>query len=252
MPVVGAVGTTHPYAVTGLALELVVAASLGVRPVTVIAGVSAQAPTYVLARTPLDPATIAAQFAALADVAVDAWSVGALLDPSSVRAVAGQLRDRANVVCDPVIATSDGDRLADDATIVALRDLLLPVCTLVAPNLAEASLLTGRAVRTLADVPAAIGTFHALGARHVLVTGGHLDGDPCDCYSDGTAIVELCAPRIDATLRGTGTLLCAAIAARLAHGDPPRTAVEAARAFVRERIAHGVPFAGMRVTAERR
>jgi hydroxymethylpyrimidine/phosphomethylpyrimidine kinase len=245
-PVVAAIGTTHPYASTGMLLELAALRALGVRPVAVVAGVSAQDADRVLARRALDPASIDAQFAALAHAGVAACSVGALLDPASVRAVAaGVAVLGVPVVCDPVIAASGGDRLADDATIGALREALFPHCALIAPNLAEAALLAGRPLGTLADVHAALATLLALGSRAVLVTGGHLDGDPCDVFADGTRVVEFRAPRIAGALRGTGSLLCAAIAARLASGDSLADAIAFARTFVRERIAAAVPFAGM-------
>jgi len=200
----------------------------------------------VLARRALDPASIDAQFAALAHAGIAACSVGALLDPASVRAVAaGVAALGVPIVCDPVVAASGGDRLADDATLAALRDELFPRCTLIAPNLAEAALLAGRPLRTPADVHAAFETLLALGSRAVLVTGGHLEGDPCDILADGTRVVEFRAPRIAGALRGTGSLLCAAIAARLACGDSLDAAIAFARSFVRERIAAAVPFAGM-------
>jgi hydroxymethylpyrimidine/phosphomethylpyrimidine kinase len=248
MPVVAAVGTTHPFASTGLLLELIALREMGVRPVAVIAGVSAQDAAHVYARAAVDPATIAQQFEALATAGLDACSVGALLDGPSVAAVAAGVRALGvPVVCDPVIAASGGDRLADDATIAALRTELFPACTLITPNLDEAGLLIGARLTTLADVHAALAPLLALGSRAVLVTGGHLAGDPCDVFADGTRVVELRAARIPGTLRGTGSLLGSSIAARLALGDDLDAAIRAARDVVRERIAAGVAFAGMRV-----
>jgi len=241
LPVVAAIGTTHPFASTGLLLEMAALRELGVRPVAVVAGVSAQDAAHVYARRALDPETIAAQFAALATADVAACSVGALVDAASVRAVAtGVTALGVPVVCDPVIAATGGDRLADDATVAALRSTLFPVCTLIAPNLDEAGLLLGTRLRTLADVHAAMGRLLAFGSRAVLVTGGHLPGDPCDVLADGRRVIELRAPRIAGTLRGTGSLLTTA-------GDDLDAALDRARAFVRERIARGLPFAGMRV-----
>jgi hydroxymethylpyrimidine/phosphomethylpyrimidine kinase len=249
MPVVAAVGTTHPYASAGLLLDLAVIRSFGARPVAIVAGVSAQDAGRVLARMPVEAATIAAQFDALTGVRIAAFCVGALLDPGSVRAVVNGLARHPGVpvVCDPVIAASGGDRLADEATIGEMCRTLFPRCSLLTPNLAEAALLTGSPVDDVASMHAALPALLAFGPAAVLLKGGHLRGEVCDLLGDPLATHELRAPRIARDLRGTGSLLAAAIAARLAFGDALPFAVDAARAFVRECIEHGMPFAGMRV-----
>jgi hydroxymethylpyrimidine/phosphomethylpyrimidine kinase len=248
-PVVAAVGTTHPFAAAGLLLDLAAIRALGAQPVAVVAGVSAQDAQRVLARAPVDAATIAAQFAALAGVPVGAFCVGALLDAASVRAVAAGLARYPGVpvICDPVIAASGGDRLADDATIAAMREALFARCTLLTPNLAEAALLTGNAIGDVPAMHAALPALLALGSASVLLKGGHLDGDACDVFADGRDVRELRAARIPLDLRGTGSLLAAAIAVRCAFGDTLPVAIDVARDFVRERIERGATFAGMRI-----
>lgn len=248
-PVVAAVGTTHPYAAAGLLLDLAAIRDLGAQPVAVVAGVSAQDAQRVLARAPVGAAAIAAQFAALAGVAIGAFCIGALLDAASVEAVAaglGRFPD-VPVICDPVIAASGGDRLADDATVAALRSALFARCTLLTPNLSEAALLTGRPIGDLRAMRAALPALLALGPAAVLLKGGHLDGDACDLFADGRDVRELRAARIGADLRGTGSLLAAAIAVRCAFGDALADAIDVARAYVRERIERGTTFAGMRI-----
>jgi hydroxymethylpyrimidine/phosphomethylpyrimidine kinase len=248
-PVVAAIGTTHPLLAAGMLLDLTAIRTLGAQPVAIVAGVSAQDAAHVTARTPVPTETIAAQFAALASVAVGAFCIGALLDAASVDAVAAGLArfPGAPVICDPVIAASGGDRLANDATIDAMRAHLFGRCTLLTPNLAEAALLTGRPVTEIADMHVALPALFALGPAAVLLKGGHLAGDACDVFADGTAVHELRAPRLPLDLRGTGSLLAAAIAVRCAFGDSLLDAIVAARAFVRERIVHGGTFAGMRI-----
>jgi len=255
MPVVLAIGTTHPLNIAGVGLDARIAAPLGVRVVTIVAGVSAQSANAVLARSAVDSALIAAQFEALRDAPIDAIHIGALVDAQSVRAIVRGLESFAPtpVVCDPVIAASSGERLADDATIEALRDSLFARCTLVTPNLEEAALLLGRAgLDTLTDANAMEAAAHelrAIGAQTVLIKGGHLEGDTTDVLVDKTGARRLTARRIDATLRGTGDLLACAIAARLAHGDGLLESVEAARAFVRGCLTSAVAFAGARTIA---
>jgi hydroxymethylpyrimidine/phosphomethylpyrimidine kinase len=248
-PVVAAVGTTHPYAAAGLLLDLTAIRALGAQPVAVVAGVSAQDAEHVLARAPVDAAAIVAQFVALDPVAVGAFCIGALLDAASVYAVAAGLERRPGVpvICDPVIAASGGDRLADDATIAAMREALFPLCTLVTPNLAEGELLTGRPIGDLAAMHAAVPALLELGSAALLLKGGHLAGEACDLFAAGGSVRELRASRIPLDLRGTGSLLASAITVRCAFGDALPVAIDAARAFVRERIERGTAFAGMRI-----
>lgn len=244
--VVATVGTTHPLGFAGLPHALLALADEGVRPVCVVAGVSAQDAEHVLARAPVDPATIAAQFAALAAAGVGAFHVGALLAERSVRAVADGLAAFAEipVVVDPVLTASGGDPLADEPTRLALRDLLLPRATLLTPNLAEAGALLGRPVDGVAGMREAARALIAFGARCVLVKGGHLAGDPVDVFADDYSLIELPAARLAGSLRGTGDLLAVTAAAALARGATPLEAVERGRARVRAALADAQPFAG--------
>lgn len=248
-PVVAAVGTTHPFLAAGLLLDVVAIRALGARPLAIVAGVSAQNAAHVLARSAVETGTIAAQFRAIAKSDVAAFCVGALPSPHAVIAVADQLRDFAGVpvICDPVIAASGGDRLVDETTLAAMRAHLFPRCTLLTPNLPEAELLTGQQIDGPAAMHAALPALLGSGARAVLLKGGHLAGDPTDLFTDGERTVELAASRLPQALRGTGSLLAATIATRCAYGDPLLDAIAFARGYVRERIAGGVDFAGMRL-----
>ena len=247
-PVVLAIGTTHPLNVAGLGLGARVAESLGVRAVTVVAGISAQSASEVLARSPVGAELIAAQFAALRDVPVHAVHVGAVVDARSVRVIAEALSARREmpVVCDPVISATTGGRLADDGTVAALRDELFSRCRLITPNLDEAAQLLCRSISDVREMEAAACDLLKTGVRAVLLKGGHLAGDAVDVLLDGTEIVRFSAPRIQSGLRGTGDLLAFAIAARLAHGDSLVRSVETARAYVRKCLAASVDFAGTR------
>ena len=249
MTVVATVGTTHPLGFAGLGFALLALADDGVRPVCVVAGVSAQDATNVQARSALGAAVIRAQFDALRAANPGAFHVGALLSAESVRAVAESLATFRGVpvVVDPVLAASGGDALADDATRAALRDLLFPRATLVTPNLYEASALLGRTVDDVAAMREAAVALRALGAAAVLVKGGHLGGVPIDVLAEADVVRELPSARVEGDVRGTGDLLAVTIAACLARGATLPEAVEHARRRVREAIARGVPFAGARV-----
>ena len=250
MTVVATVGTTHPLAFAGLAFAMLALAADAVRPVCVVAGVTAQDADHVRASVAVDGAVIRAQFDALRDAGVGAFHVGALVSADAVRAVADALASYPNipVVVDPVLAASGGDALADDATRVALRDSLFARATLITPNLLEASALLGRDVGGIDGMRAAARELLAFGARAVLVKGGHLTSDDAtDVLAGANGSREFSSPRVHGTLRGTGDLLAVTIAAELARGAALDAAIERARHRVRDAIAHGVHFAGARV-----
>ena len=249
MTVVATVGTTHPLAFAGLAFAVLALAADAVRPVCVVAGVTAQDADRVRASVAVDAGTIRAQFDALRDANVGAFHVGALVSADAVRAVADALAAYPNVpvVVDPVLAASGGDALADDATRTALRDALFARATLITPNLDEAGAFLGYDVRGVDAMRAAARELLAFGARAVLVKGGHLTGDAIDVLAGADGTREFSSPRVDGTLRGTGDLLAVTIAAELARGAALDAAIERARRRVGDAIAHGVQFAGARV-----
>ena len=251
MTVVATVGTTHPLAFAGLTFAMLALAADGVRPVCVIAGVTAQDADRVRASVAVDAGTIQAQFDALRAAGVRAFHVGALVSADSVRAVAAGLASYPNVpvVVDPVLAASGGDVLAGDAVQAALRDTLFARASLITPNLDEASALLGRTIAGVNAMHDAATALLAFGASAVLVKGGHLTGDAIDVLADAGGTREFRAPRVDGVLRGTGDLLAVTIAAALARGASLGESIERARARVGDAIFDGVPFAGARVAS---
>jgi hydroxymethylpyrimidine/phosphomethylpyrimidine kinase len=248
--VVATVGTTHPLAFAGLTFAVLALADDGVRPVCVVAGVSAQDATHVRARYPIDAAVIRAQFDALRAAEVAAFHVGALTSAAAVHAVAAGLATYPGipVVVDPVLAAGGGDALADHATRDALRDALFPRATVVTPNLDEAAAFLGRPIADVAAMREAAAALRAFGARAVLVKGGHLVGDATDVLDDERGTRSFTSARVAGALRGTGDLLAATIAAALARGTSLDDAIDYARRRVATAIVRGVAFAGTRVT----
>ncbi len=248
-PVVCSVGSTDPWNAAGLGLDIRALAACGARPLTVVAGVTAQDRAGLSAVHAVPVAIVAAQFAALREARIGAYRIGALPDVATVQAVAAHLAGAsAPVVLDPVLAASGGGSFADAATVEALCRLLLPLATLVTPNLAEAARLTGApAVDDVDAMEVAGRALRARGAAAVLVKGGHLEGAAVDVLvdRDGTVVFE--APRLPGSLRGTGCLLGCAAAAALARTEPLRVAVEYARAFVRARFSSARNTGGMSV-----
>jgi hydroxymethylpyrimidine/phosphomethylpyrimidine kinase len=141
------------------------------------------------------------------------------------------------VVVDPVMVAKSGDRLLDAAAEAVYRERLIPLATVLTPNLPEAEALLGRPVTSLAAMREAARALVDMGARAVVVKGGHLEGDAVDVFFDGERMEDLPAPRIrTANTHGTGCTYSAAMAARLALGDPLLEAVRGAKAYLTEAI----------------
>jgi hydroxymethylpyrimidine/phosphomethylpyrimidine kinase len=174
--------------------------------------------------------------AGASDIGVDAAKTGMLASSKIVEAVAKAIEANgiAKLVVDPVFISKHRDRLLAGEAVLALKTRLIPLATVITPNLYEASGLIGSDIETLEDMKRAAETLHALGPRAVLVKGGHLAGDRAvDVLFDGTEMVELDAPRYDTEdTHGTGCAISAAITARLAHGDDLPTAVAFAKDFI--------------------
>jgi hydroxymethylpyrimidine/phosphomethylpyrimidine kinase len=177
------------------------------------------------------------------DFDIAAVKIGMLSQAASVVAVAkGLARYRAeNIVLDPVMVAASGDRLLTRAAIDALRSELIPRALLVTPNLAEAAVLTGATLaRNEQEMEVQAREILALGARRVLIKGGHAEGaDSVDLLIGEGDVVRVAAKRIATrNTHGTGCTLSAAVAAGLAKGLDMAAAVHDAKAYVTAAIAH--------------
>lgn len=226
----------------GLQGDLKTLMSCGVHGMTVVTAVTAQSSLGVHGVWPVTAGAVAAQLdAVLDDLGVDAVKTGMLGSAAVVEVVVDRLsRLTVPVVVDPVGRSSSGESLLDEDAVAVLRRGLLPLATVVTPNLAEVEQLTGFVVRREADLRAAADAVLALGPRWVLVKGGHLADDPVDLLTDGSQQHLLRATRLDTPhTHGTGCALAAAIAAHLAGGDDVPTAVVKAKDYVTGAIAAG-------------
>jgi len=247
--VVASIGCSDPWNAAGVGLDLWALLECGTRPVTVIAGVTAQDANGVHAAQAVAPDVLLAQLTALEGAHVAAYRIGALLDIATVRVVAAHVRGtRVPAVYDPVFAPSGGGRfVGGDVVAVILRELI-PHVALVTPNLGEAARLTGGPEPdTVAGMERAAALLFDQGAAAALVKGGHLTDAATDVLVDALGTVRYDAPRIAGSMRGSGCLLACGIAAALADGEPLRGAIARGRAFVRGRLANAVEFGGMRV-----
>jgi hydroxymethylpyrimidine/phosphomethylpyrimidine kinase len=142
-----------------------------------------------------------------------------------------------------VAVSKHGDSLLSAGTLEALMDRLLPLATVVTPNLLEAELLTGMSIGDEAQMLAAGHAILAMGPQWVLMKGGHLPGRPVDLLVSSQAEIRFPGERIASVhTHGTGCTLASAVASRLAFGDDVPTAVKAAKDYVTGAIAAGFPL----------
>lgn len=187
----------------------------------------------------LEPDFVVRQVRAVVeDIAPQAAKTGALGSRMIVEAVAAEAaRFAFPLVVDPVMISKHGAPLLSDDARKAVEICLLPHATLVTPNLPEAAALTGIAVEDVASMREAARRIHGMGARHVLVKGGHLEAQATDLLFDGVEFHEFAGERIDTPhTHGTGCSYSAAITAQLAAGVGLVDAVACAKRWITEAI----------------
>jgi hydroxymethylpyrimidine/phosphomethylpyrimidine kinase len=195
----------------------------------------------------LPPHAVAEQIKSVAtDIGVGAAKTGMLASAAIIEAVADTVQ-RLGItpfVVDPVAASQHGDALLRPDALAALRDRILPLATVVTPNLGEVRLLTGIDVRDRSGMQDAARALSDLGPQWVLVKGGHLpDGEAVDVLYDGASFAEFTSPRFDTQhTHGSGDTLAAAICAALARGLEVEDAVRFGKSFIAGAIEHGFPL----------
>jgi hydroxymethylpyrimidine/phosphomethylpyrimidine kinase len=230
----------------GVVADLKTFEAHGVWGTTALVAVTAQNTVGVQAFETLPPALVRRQIQSVVDdIGVDAAKTGMLASAELVSTVAAAARDFGlrNLVVDPVFVSKHGDTLLADDAISALRAELLPLATVVTPNLPEASGLVGEEITDRTGMEAAARALIGLGVQVALIKGGHLDGDESpDCLlARGAEPVWLEAKRVPGRhTHGTGCVLSAATTAELARGMEPADACVAAKRFVERAIAAGV------------
>jgi hydroxymethylpyrimidine/phosphomethylpyrimidine kinase len=228
----------------GIQADLKTFAAHGVYGTCAVTAVTAQNTRGVSAWEAVSTELVIAQMEAVgADLPPSAVKTGMLATAAIVEAVAATIAEMEfpNLVVDPVMIAKGGDRLLREEAIATIRTELLKLAEVVTPNVPEAEVLSGRTIAGVDDMRDAGRRIRDLGARVVVVKGGHLDSgaEVIDvvCTRDGA--FELRGPRIDTPhTHGTGCTFAAAIAARLARGDALETAVRGARVYLEGAIRH--------------
>jgi hydroxymethylpyrimidine/phosphomethylpyrimidine kinase len=250
VPVVLTIAGSDSGGGAGIQADLKTFQALGVYGVSAVTAVTAQDTRRVLASAPVAPALVASQIdAVLSDIGADATKTGMLANAEIVRMVADRLRfhEVSTLVVDPVLLSSAGDVLLDAGGMEALMEALLPLATVVTPNVSEAAVMVGRHLETEDDLEWAARQILALGPRAAIVTGGHLAGAPVDVLYDGEEAVRIRGERVATTsTHGTGCTYSAALAAFLARGWSLSRAARDARGYVVEALRAAMPLGGGR------
>jgi hydroxymethylpyrimidine/phosphomethylpyrimidine kinase len=241
----------------GVQADLKTFAALEVYGTSAITAITAQNTRGVTAVHELPAEIVGAQIdAVVSDIRPDAVKTGMLAGAQIIEVVAAKLREHrlTNVVVDPVMVAKSGDRLLREEAVSALRELLLPLADVVTPNLPEAEVLAGHSIQSDEDASRAAAAIVAMGAKAVVVKGGHRpEGRPSgrespnavDFLYDGREFREYSAPRVETmSTHGTGCTFASAIAAYLARGEALAEAVGQAKEYLTEALRRAYPIGG--------
>ena len=227
----------------GIQADLKTFAAHGVYGTSAITAITAQNTVGVTAVLAVNANLVGAQIdAIIADIGAHAVKTGMLANTAVIDMVAKKIRQHRliNIVVDPVMVATSGDLLIEKSAVAALRNKLIPLARIVTPNIPEAEVLAGMKLRGADEIREAAIRIVEMGAKTVLIKGGHLKGPAVDFFYDGKNFAALNAPRIRSkNTHGTGCTLSAAIAAGLAKGQQLETAVANAKRYITEALRHG-------------
>ncbi|MEG0297001.1 MAG: bifunctional hydroxymethylpyrimidine kinase/phosphomethylpyrimidine kinase [Clostridium sp.] len=221
----------------GIQADLKSFSANGVFGMSVITAVTAQNSTGVFGIQDINPEMIKSQIKVLFDdIDIDAVKIGMVSKIESIKAIADSLKEVKNlpkIVLDPVMVSKSGFKLLSVDAKVTLINELLPLATLITPNLPEAEEILDCKITTLEDMEKAAIKLKELGPEFVLIKGGHLEGDATDILFDGREFVYLRQERINTkNTHGTGCTLSSAIAANLAKGQDIIESVKNAKTYI--------------------
>lgn len=228
----------------GIQADLKTVSALGAFGMTAITALTAQNTSDVLGILEVAPQFVTLQIdACVDDVGCDAVKTGMLFDVPIIDAVAAAIvRHRLQrVVVDPVMIAKHGAHLLKPEAVAALKSKMLPLATVVTPNLHEAGAMVGREIHDLGAMKDAARAIRELGPQNVVIKGGHLAGVAADLLYDGKEFTEFRADCFHSKdTHGTGCIFASAIAANLAHGRSVKESVAAAKEFITTAIRNGL------------
>lgn len=231
----------------GIQADLKTFAAFGVFGTSAITAVTAQNTQAVTAVQEIDLDVIAAQIdAVVSDIHIDVVKTGMLSSADIVRLVAEKAKEHRfeKLVVDPVMIAASGARLLREDSVETIRQHLLPLATVVTPNIPEAEVLTGIEISGLPEIKEAARRIHAFGPKYVILKGGHLEdsANSDDLLFDGHSFEMFSTRRIKTTSNhGTGCTFASAVAAGLAHDRDINRSVSDAKTYVTAAIANAFP-----------
>ena len=230
----------------GIQADLKTFAALGVYGASTLTAITAQNTVGVTAVHEIPTDVIRAQIdAVLSDIGADAVKTGMLSSSAIIECVVEALKQHGvqQLVVDPVMVAKSGDSLLREDAVDSLRTRLLPLALVVTPNIPEAEALTETKIVSDTDVRRAAQAIIGMGARSVVVKGGHREGPATDLFYDGSDFREYTAPRFDTVnTHGTGCTFASAVAAGLARRMAIAEAVGLAKDYVTEAIRKSFPI----------
>ncbi|HZK56600.1 MAG TPA: bifunctional hydroxymethylpyrimidine kinase/phosphomethylpyrimidine kinase [Desulfosporosinus sp.] len=228
----------------GIQADIKTFAAHGVYGMSVITAVTAQNTQGVFAVEDISRGVIAQQIQAIFDdIEVDGVKIGMVSQVQTIEVIAEQLRHYAPkiIVLDPVMVSKSGYHLLNSEAEATLIKELLPLAMIVTPNIPEAEVMTNRSIHTLKQMEEAAKAIYQMGAKNVLLKGGHLDSDATDILYDGRAFSYYSSPRIATkNTHGTGCTLSSAITSNLALGYTLNESVVRAKEYITIAIQHSL------------
>ena len=233
----------------GIQADLKTFSALGCYGMSVVTALTAQNTTGITGIHAVPPAFAVQQMAAvIGDIGVDAVKVGMLYSAELIESVADSLQKHGvqTIVLDPVMVAQSGDKLLQEEAISALKSVLVPMATVVTPNLPEAEVLLERKIDGIDAMRTAARDLAALGCRSVLIKGGHMETPESSdvlFINDEDRFLVMSDRRVSTpNTHGTGCSLSSAIAAHLAKGLDIESAVQKAKQYIAEAIRAGAAY----------
>lgn len=230
----------------GIQADLKTFSAHGVYGMSVIASVVAENTSRVISIQDIDPDIIGDQIdAVFEDIRVDGVKVGMLSNAEIMRIVAAKLEQygATKPVIDPVMIAKGGSALMQSDALETLIQEMIPRAFLLTPNIPEAETITEKRISNSSEMEEAARIIYGMGAKNVLIKGGHMTGDAEDILFDGKEFFRFRSERLrTSSTHGTGCTFSSAIAANLAKAMEIREAVAAAKEYITMAIGHAVPI----------